>query len=182
MVADNLNALHRARKAFIQQEASEKIRRALRHQIRPSGDLKSVCGKTVCYKSNDNSKWKGPGAVLGQEGQQSLVKHGGVYVRVHPCRLSHKDTPEVCQDSDEESSNMQKSETEHVVQKCRSADEPEKQVVSYDVSVKSQNSQTGTMESDAVHVKLTGSITQSREVDNNMKTALNSKLVLPRVN
>ena len=41
---------------------------------------------------------------------------------------------------------MQKSETEHVVQKCKSVDEPEKQVVSdddYDVSDKSQNSQMG---------------------------------------
>ena len=26
--------------------------------------------------------------MLGQDGQQVLVKHGGVYVRVHPCRLS----------------------------------------------------------------------------------------------
>ena len=66
--------------------------------------------------------------------------------------------------------------------KMQSADEPEKQVVSdddYDVPAKSQNSQIGTMESDAVHVEETGSITQSREVDNNMQTALNSKLVLP---
>ena len=80
MIADNLNALHRARQAFIQQEASEKIRRALRHQIRPSGYLKFVCGDIVCYKRNDSSlfiyKWKEPGTVLGQEGQQILARHG----------------------------------------------------------------------------------------------------------
>ena len=145
MIADNLNTLHRAREAFIQQEASEKIRRALRHQIRPSGDLKFVCGDIAYNKRNDSSKWKGPGTVLGQEGQQILFKHGEVYVRAHPCRLSHKVTPEVCQDSEGESRNVQKSETEHVVQKCKSVDEPEKQVVSddYDVSDKSQNSQMG---------------------------------------
>ena len=185
MIADNLNALHRAREAFIQQEASEKIRQALRHQIRPSGDLKFVCGDIVYYKRNDSSKWKGPGTVIGQEGQQILVKHGGVYVRVHPCRLLHKVTPEVCQVSEGESRSVQKSETEHVVQKCKSIDEPEKQVVSddgYDMSDKSQNSQIGTMESNAVHVEETESITQSQEVDNNMQTSLNSKLVLPRVN
>ena len=34
LIAKNLNAMHAARKAFIQQEPSEKIRRALRHQIR----------------------------------------------------------------------------------------------------------------------------------------------------
>ena len=38
------------------------------------------------------------------------------------------------------------------------------------------------MESDAMDVEETESITQSPEVDNNMQIALNSKLVLPRVN
>ena len=60
---------------------------------------------------------------------------------------------------------MQKSEAEHIFQKCKSADEPENQVSSdddYGVSDKSQNSQIGTMESDAVHVEKTESITQSR--------------------
>ena len=42
------------------------------------------------YKRNDSFKCKGPGTVLGQERQKILVKHGGVYVRVHPCRLLHK--------------------------------------------------------------------------------------------
>ena len=56
IIADNLNALHLAREAFIQQEASEKIRRAFRHQIRPSGDLAFVCRDIVYYKRNDNSK------------------------------------------------------------------------------------------------------------------------------
>ena len=64
MIADNLNALHRAREAFIQQEASEKIRRALRHQIRSSGDLKFVCGDIVYYKRNDSSKGKDQGLSL----------------------------------------------------------------------------------------------------------------------
>ena len=83
-------------------------------------------------QQNDSYKWKGPGTVLSQEEQQILVKHGGVYVMVHPCRLLHKVTPEECQDSEGESRNVQKSETEHVVQKCKSVDEPEKQVVSDD--------------------------------------------------
>ena len=30
---------------------------------------------------------KGPGNVLGQDGQQVLIKHGSYYVRVHPCRI-----------------------------------------------------------------------------------------------
>ena len=50
------------------------------------------------------------------------------------------------------------------------------------MSDKSQNNQIGILESNSVHVEETESITQSREVDNNMQTALNSKLMLPRVN
>ena len=42
LIAKNLNATHAARKAFIQQESSEKIGRALRHQIRTSGNIKYV--------------------------------------------------------------------------------------------------------------------------------------------
>ena len=36
VVAENLNVLHTARRVYIQAESSEKIGRALRHQVRPS--------------------------------------------------------------------------------------------------------------------------------------------------
>lgn len=39
------------------------------------------------YKRDDSNKWKGPGKVLGQDGKVVFVRHGSVYVRVHPCRL-----------------------------------------------------------------------------------------------
>ena len=42
----------------------------------------------VYYKKKDGSVWHGPATVLGQDGQLVLVKHGGVYVRVHPCILN----------------------------------------------------------------------------------------------
>ena len=38
VVADNLNAMHAARQAFIQIESSEKVKHAYTHQIRTSGD------------------------------------------------------------------------------------------------------------------------------------------------
>ena len=121
MVTDNLNALYWAGKVFIQQETSEKICRAFRHQIRRSGDLKFVCSDTVCYKRNGSSKWKGQGTVLGQKEQQILIKHDRVYVRLHPRLVLHKASPQICQDSEEESRKVQKSETEHVAKnaKCR---------------------------------------------------------------
>ena len=40
----------------------------------------------------------GPGAVIGWEHKQVLVKHGGTYVRVHPCLMPH---PEKYQSSSE---------------------------------------------------------------------------------
>ena len=86
-VANNLNMMHSARQAFIESESAEKIRRALRHQTRSSGDTKFCTGDIVFYKRNLSKKWKGPGSVIGQDGQQVIVKHCGTYVRVHPCRL-----------------------------------------------------------------------------------------------
>ena len=37
------------------------------------------------FQRVDLRKRKGPGKVIGQDGQQVLIKHGGMYVRVHPC-------------------------------------------------------------------------------------------------
>ena len=88
IIRDNLNALNRARQAFIASESSEKLRRALRHNVRTSGDVKYVTGDKVYYKRATEVRWRGPAVVLGQDGQQVLVKHGGTYVRVHPCRLN----------------------------------------------------------------------------------------------
>ena len=63
------------------------------HSIRPSCHNKFFTGDQLFYKRNDSKCWKGPGKVLGHDGQQVLIKHGGIYVRVHPCRemLERKD-------------------------------------------------------------------------------------------
>ena len=84
MFAKHLNTLYASRKAFIQSECSERIRRALRHQIRPSNTVFQT-GDKVYYRRGD--QWRGPGKVLGQDGKIVFVRHGSVYVRVSPCRL-----------------------------------------------------------------------------------------------
>ena len=89
LVAENLNAMHAARKSYIANESSEKLRRAIRHQIRPSISEKYDNGDLVLFKRNNIDRWQGPGSVIGSEAKQILVKHGGSYVRVHPCRLMH---------------------------------------------------------------------------------------------
>ena len=84
--AKHLNALHSGRRAFIQAESSERIRRALRHKIRASGECFQQ-GDRVYYKRDDDNRWKGPRTVIGQDGKVVFVRHGSIYVRVHPCRL-----------------------------------------------------------------------------------------------
>ena len=72
LVRTHLNAMHSARQAFIQNESSEKLRRALLHQVRPSGE-KFCPGDVVLYRRNQDDKWRGPGTVIGQENKQILV-------------------------------------------------------------------------------------------------------------
>ena len=85
---DNLDAIHKARESFIQNESSERIRRALNHNVRTSSDTKFLTGDSVYYKRANERRWRGPGKVLGQDGQQVLIKHGSTYVCCHPCCIS----------------------------------------------------------------------------------------------
>ena len=87
VVAEHLNALHAARKAYIASESCEKLRRAMKHTARPATSLVYQTGDVVFYKRNELSNWKGPGIVIGRDNHQVFVKHGGTYARVNPCHL-----------------------------------------------------------------------------------------------
>ena len=102
VVASNL--MYAARKQFIMCESSEKLRRALRHQVRTS-ITQSYKNGDVFYKRNLCDRWLGPGTVIGWEHKQVLVKDGGTYVRVHPCRLVPH--PEVYQNASESESMVE---------------------------------------------------------------------------
>ena len=86
-VADNLNAMHVARQEFIKSESSDRLRRALKHQVRPSSNVQFFIGDDVYYKRLKSKYWQGPATVIGQDGQQILVKHGSYMYRVHPCKV-----------------------------------------------------------------------------------------------
>ena len=92
MVRENLNAMHVARNEFLRLESNEKLRRALRSNVRSTLSENVVNGDEVFYKRNDRSEWHGPGIVIGRDGKQILVRHGGTYVRVHACRLNRSVT------------------------------------------------------------------------------------------
>ena len=90
VVARNLNALHEARKQFIQADSSQRIQRALSHRTRNiSGrDIEDYRnGDLVYFKRDKSNRWFGPGTVIGKEGKQVFVKLGGTWVRVHVCHL-----------------------------------------------------------------------------------------------
>ena len=61
----NLNALHVARHEFVKVEFNERIRRALRQNVR------------------NEQRWRGPGTVIGRDGKKMLVKQSDTFVRVH---------------------------------------------------------------------------------------------------
>ena len=85
-LANHLNALHSSRKAFIESESSERIRRALYSKIRVSEQVFNN-GDRVFYKREGSKKWLGPAKVVFQDGKVIFIRHGGIMVRVSPNRL-----------------------------------------------------------------------------------------------
>ena len=76
MIALHPNALHSARKRFIESEADEKLHRVLRHKTRLSTrKVFQSCDQVFCKRS-DSGYWKGPGTVIGHDDKQVLVRHG----------------------------------------------------------------------------------------------------------
>ena len=84
-VLKHLNALHSARRAFTKAESSDRIKRALRHNVRACEET-FFPGDRVFYKRDDNNRWRGPGKVIGQDGKVLFIKHGSQLVRVATCR------------------------------------------------------------------------------------------------
>lgn len=84
--AEHLNTLHETRKAYIQTEADERIRRALRSKVRAAEQVYEN-GDMVFYKREGTERWLGPGKVVFQMEKVVFVRHGGVFVRVPPNRL-----------------------------------------------------------------------------------------------
>ena len=91
LVAKNINAICLVRKGFIQQQAAECLHRELNHKSHTDSNRMFFQGDRVYYYRNKKSEWHGPAVVIGKEGQNILVKQGGLYIRLHTCRLQmHK--------------------------------------------------------------------------------------------
>ena len=81
VIGSHLITLHKIREAYIQSENADRIRRALRANIRCNEENFDT-GDSVFYKRENDNEWKGPGEVIGVDGTNILVKHGGYVVKV----------------------------------------------------------------------------------------------------
>jgi hypothetical protein len=86
-LCNTLNIIHDARKAFIQSEAENKIKIALRNRIR-SSEAVYVKDDWVYYKRDGRQQWLGPARVIFQDRKVVLIDHGGLYIKVSPNRLT----------------------------------------------------------------------------------------------
>ena len=87
LIAEHLSVLNNARKAFVESEASSKIKRALNHKTRTANSKEYINGDRVFYKRPSRKEWFGPGKIIGIDGAVVLVRHGGSVVSVNPCDL-----------------------------------------------------------------------------------------------
>ena len=130
--AQHLNALHEARRAYIQTEANEQIRRALRTKVRAAEQIYRN-GDTVFYKREGKERWLGTASVVFQDGKVVLVRHGGIFVRVSPSRLSkeqdtksqnkieHNDTKSYSKHSEGVAGKIVKKDGNPGIRNCASA-------------------------------------------------------------
>ena len=85
VVRNNLDTMHSARESYIKSENSKKLKRSVSHNARTSNGAKFFIGDKVFYKRDEAREWKGPATVIGQDGQEVLIKHGPYDVSAHSC-------------------------------------------------------------------------------------------------
>ena len=111
-ISGHLNIIQKTPEAFITNKNSDKIRRALRHNIRTSNDNIFLTGDSVYYKWAPDRRSKGSAKVLGKDGHQVLVKCGSSYVCCHPCRLSLEQSNQHQQSSQPQTASNNNSDSD----------------------------------------------------------------------
>ena len=96
VIARNLSAMHAARREFVKVESDKKLQKAMTSNIRETDSVLVKIGDSVYYKRNSSNEWKGPAVVVGRDGKQVLIKHGGIISRVHVCRVVNSGVKNPC--------------------------------------------------------------------------------------
>ena len=87
IVANHLNALCEARKAFVELQNSDRLKRSLKERIYPSATARFCPGDKVYIKRNQSNDWSGPAEVVGQKENQVLVWNAGRVIKLHPVKV-----------------------------------------------------------------------------------------------
>ena len=85
LVAEHLKTLYSARKAYCEAENSSRLKRALKERIYTESTSRYLPGDKVYYKREKT--WYGPATVIHQQGQQVLLKSGGLFIKCDPTVL-----------------------------------------------------------------------------------------------
>src|SRR6201990_1259824 len=88
---ETIEGIHKAREAHVKQEAEDRVKRAMKGQIREHKLELAEPGEEVYYKREIDNNWRGPAKVIGRDGKTVIVKHGGTLreiARVHITRLA----------------------------------------------------------------------------------------------
>ena len=101
-VSKLLFKLNDARRFFIEADSSNRIKRALKSNVRyDNGPF--VLGDRVFYKRESDDRWKAPAIVIGQDGAVVYVRQGGKVCKVHHTKLrfsvSNSNSSSSCNDS-----------------------------------------------------------------------------------
>ena len=99
----NCAARNKAREVFIKYEANERIRKALRHNVRHTDIEILQLGDEVLYKRKDSNKWQGPGKVthIDLRAKTVTVNHGGYLIKAHAVSIMKIPTAHDIQVNDE---------------------------------------------------------------------------------
>ena len=85
MIAKHISLTYSTRGKYVQAENSDRVRRAVRHNVRSSKcDINS--GDWVYFRRQSMPNWRGAGRVIGVDGKVIFVRHGSLCHRVHQRR------------------------------------------------------------------------------------------------
>src|SRR5215469_9827209 len=128
-----MEAKNKAREIHIQQEASDRIRRALEKRVREHDLGQAEIGEKVFYKRNIDKRWRGPAKVVGRDGKTVIVKHDGdlrEIARIHITRLQKIKDDTITMEDDKNNERDHKEE-ENKIKK----DEEDSDYSDYDIEI-----------------------------------------------
>ena len=106
------------------------------------------------YKHESSNQWKGPGSVIGIENQTIMLKHGGSYVKVHPCHVM----PENSEFQGKQSTNYKEIDT---------SEETKSEQDSFEMNNSDQSDENDTLNSNksVAELETSGSYLSSNEAE-----------------